>query len=133
MFVSMCQPNRTEPKQFAYPTGVPEPKKLFVRNLEKHVSEAALRTLFGQYGTVTTVRLVTFRNGMPKGNAYIEFATEEEASRALTATDGLTVGDKQISVAISCPPRKEDPHGFGAPPHFGGKGGNKQGNFSGPP
>ncbi|VDL99314.1 unnamed protein product [Schistocephalus solidus] len=143
MFVSMCHPNRSEPKQFAYSTGVPEPKKLFVRNLEKHVSEAALRTLFSQmfylylfafqHGTVTNVRLVTFRNGMPKGHAYVEFATEEEASRALTATDGLTVGNKQISVAISNPPRKEEPHAAGGPPHFGGKGGSKMDNLSGPP
>ncbi|BHF77931.1 Squamous cell carcinoma antigen recognized by T-cells 3 [Sparganum proliferum] len=134
MFVSVCQPNRSESKQFAHSTGVPEPKKLFVRNLEKHVSEAALRTLFSQHGTVTTVRLVTFRNGMPKGHAYVEFATEEEASRALTATDGLTVGNKQISVAISNPPRKAEPHASGAASHFGGsKGGSKTGNLSGPP
>ncbi|KAL7056596.1 hypothetical protein AAHC03_021036 [Spirometra sp. Aus1] len=134
MFVSVCQPNRSESKQFTYSTGVPEPKKLFVRNLEKHVSEAALRTLFSQHGTVTSVRLVTFRNGMPKGHAYVEFATEEEASRALTATDGLTVGNKQISVAISNPPRKTEPLASGAASHFGGnKGGSKTGNLSGPP
>lgn len=53
---------------------------------------------------MTSVRIATFRNGVPKGHAYVEFATEEEASRALVATDGVVFGSKAISVAISNPP-----------------------------
>lgn len=53
------------------------------------------------------MRLATFRSGAPKGHAYVEFATEEEASRALTATDGAQLGSKAISVAISNPPPRQ--------------------------
>ncbi|CDS41644.1 squamous cell carcinoma antigen [Echinococcus multilocularis] len=103
MFVSVCDTNRSK-SVFAYKTGVPEPNKLFVRNLDKVTTEEALRTFFGKHGRVTSVRIVTFRNGVPKGHAYVEFATEEEASRALVATDGVVFGSKAISVAISNPP-----------------------------
>lgn len=52
------------------------------------------------------MRVVTFRNGVPKGHAYVEFETEDEASRALVATDGVVFGSKAISVAISNPPTR---------------------------
>ncbi|KAL5102982.1 Squamou cell carcinoma antigen recognized by T-cell 3 [Taenia crassiceps] len=103
MFVSVCDTNRSK-SSFAYKTGMPEPNKLFVRNLDKVTTEEALQTFFSKHGRVTSVRIVTFRNGMPKGHAYVEFATEEEASRALVATDGVVFGSKAISVAISNPP-----------------------------
>ncbi|VDD83521.1 unnamed protein product [Mesocestoides corti] len=107
MFVSVCETNRKAgTKAFAYSTGGPEPKKLFVRNLDKQVREEALKTFFGKYGQVTGVRIATFRNGVPKGLAYVEFATEDEASRALVATDGVVIGSKAISVAISNPPQR---------------------------
>ncbi|KAM3183276.1 hypothetical protein ACTXT7_010667 [Hymenolepis weldensis] len=119
MFVSVCDTTRSKTSGFHYSTGVPEPKKLFVKNLDKVVSEEALKTFFSQHGNVVSVRLATFRNGEPKGHAYVEFATEEEASRALTATDGAQLGSKSISVAISNPPPR--PSGGGGqqsyPPH----------------
>nr|CDS27729.1 squamous cell carcinoma antigen [Hymenolepis microstoma] len=111
MFVSVCDTNRSKTSGFHYSTGFPEPKKLFVKNLDKVVSEEALKTFFGQHGKVVSVRLATFRNGVPKGHAYVEFATEEEASRALTATDGAQIGSKAISVAISNPPPRSNGSG----------------------
>lgn len=61
------------------------------------------------------VRLATFRNGVPKGNAYVEFATEEDASKALVATDGVTFGGEfPIEVAISNPPPRSEADPFGA-------------------
>ncbi|THD24534.1 Squamous cell carcinoma antigen recognized by T-cells 3 [Fasciola hepatica] len=105
MFVSRCDPTRAKTDgAFRYQAGRAEPQKLFVRNLDKHVTKDALQTLFGQHGTVVDVRLATYRNGTPKGHAYVEFATANEASRALIATDGLLVGSKEIAVAISNPP-----------------------------
>ncbi|TPP66366.1 Squamous cell carcinoma antigen recognized by T-cells 3 [Fasciola gigantica] len=105
MFVSRCDPTRAKTDgAFRYQAGRAEPQKLFVRNLDKNVTKDALQTLFGQHGTVVDVRLATYRNGTPKGHAYVEFATANEASRALIATDGLLVGSKEIAVAISNPP-----------------------------
>ncbi len=53
---------------------------------------------------------------MPKGHAYVEFATEEEASKALVATDGAV-----ISVAISNPPARSTEGGQASSSGQGGR------------
>ncbi|VEL36467.1 unnamed protein product [Protopolystoma xenopodis] len=120
MFVSICDTTgkMRGPTAFSFSGGL-EPNKLFVKNLDKKVTKNALMTIFGQaisllnciffhspfyYGQLVDVRISTFRDGSPKGHAYIEFLTPDEASRALVATDGLLVGDSMLSVAISNPP-----------------------------
>ena len=45
-------------------------------------------------------RIVTYKNGKSKGIAYVEFEDEASASKALIQTDGMLIGDFQISVAI---------------------------------
>lgn len=72
-----------------------------------------LEKLYKIYGALKDIRLVTYRNGHSKGLAYVEFQDKDSASKALLATDGMTVEDKIISVAISQPPERkkgtEDP------------------------
>lgn len=48
--------------------------------------------------------MVTYRNGHSKGLAYVEYLDEGDAAKALLATDGMKIGDKEINVAISQPP-----------------------------
>lgn len=50
MYVSVCNTNRSRGAQSGRPsrTTGPEPKKLFVRNLDKQVREDALKTFFGK-------------------------------------------------------------------------------------
>ncbi|KAF7232693.1 hypothetical protein EG68_08972 [Paragonimus skrjabini miyazakii] len=104
MFVSQCDPTRTKVSGFHYTVGRQEPQKLFVRNLDRHVTKQTLEQIFGEHGKVVSVRLACYRNGAPKGHAYIEFSNANEASRALIATDGLLLQSKRIAVAISNPP-----------------------------
>ncbi|CAH8589665.1 unnamed protein product [Heterobilharzia americana] len=104
MFVSICDPSKVKSVGFKYTVGKKEPEKLFVRNLDKNVKSEDLEKLFKQYGEVVSIRLATYRNGVPKGHAYIEFSNANDASKALVATDGLKFGSKLISVAISEPP-----------------------------
>lgn len=68
-----------------------------------------LENIFKAYGQLKDVRLVTYRNGHSKGLAYVEFADQSSASKALLATDGMTIADKIISVAISQPPERKKP------------------------
>ena len=63
--------------------------------------------MFEAYGALKDVRLVTYRNGHSKGLAYVEFVDETCAAKALLATDGMTIQDKVISVAISQPPQRK--------------------------
>lgn len=48
-----------------------------------------------------------FRNGKSKGLAYVEFEDEQSASKALIQTDGMLIGENQIAVAISNPPKRK--------------------------
>ncbi|KAF5394930.1 Squamous cell carcinoma antigen recognized by T-cells 3, partial [Paragonimus heterotremus] len=114
MFVSQCDPTRTKVSGFHYTVGRQEPQKLFVRNLDRHVTKQTLEQIFGEHGKVVSVRLACYRNGAPKGHAYVEFSNANEASRALIATDGLLLQSKRIAVAISNPPVRKSA-AFGTP------------------
>lgn len=74
MFVSRCNPDRSQ-ASFRFAGGL-EPTKLFVRNLPLTITQQAVETIFAQYGKLRAVRLVTFRNGRPKGIAYVEYESE---------------------------------------------------------
>ncbi|KAH3887201.1 squamous cell carcinoma antigen recognized by T-cells 3-like [Dreissena polymorpha] len=95
---------------FKYATSL-EKNKLFVKNLPFTCTEDVIRTMFSEHGEVRSVRLVTYRSGASKGLAYVEFADEHSASQALLKTDGLMVGEHEISVAISNPPSRGTPMG----------------------
>ncbi|CAH8617357.1 Squamous cell carcinoma antigen recognized by T-cells 3 [Schistosoma haematobium] len=107
MFVSICDPSRLKSCGFKYTVGKKEPEKLFVRNLDKAVKNEDLEKLFKQYGNIVSIRLATYRNGVPKGHAYIEFTNADDASKALVATNGLEFRNKILSVSISEPPVRD--------------------------
>ena len=52
---------------------------------------------------------MTFKSGKSKGLAYVDFEDEPSASKALIQTDGMLIGEHQISVAISNPPKRKKP------------------------
>lgn len=104
MFVSRCDPEKDRPSGFRFAAGKEEPEKLFVRNINKTVTKEDLKKLFCEYGTLVDIRLATYRNGSPKGHAYIEFKTADDASRALVHTDNIEFHGRKLSVAISNPP-----------------------------
>ncbi|XP_067679944.1 squamous cell carcinoma antigen recognized by T-cells 3-like [Haliotis asinina] len=110
MFVSKCEDRsttKTKP-QFKFATEI-EKNKLFVKGLPFTCNKEAVTNIFNQHGKLKDVRLVTYRNGMSKGIAYVEFETEDEAAQAVMKTDGLQVGEHTITVAISNPPPRKQP------------------------
>ncbi|KAJ8676580.1 hypothetical protein QAD02_012367 [Eretmocerus hayati] len=107
MFISRCDPDKTSrTPQFKYKTEL-EKNKLFVKGLSPSTSKEDLEEIFKVHGTLKDVRIVTYRNGHSKGLAYVEFEDENSASKALVATDGMTIADKVVSVAISQPPQRK--------------------------
>jgi RNA recognition motif-containing protein len=86
--------------------------KLYVGNLSYSTTEDALRTLFFQAGTVSSVALIKDRDsGQSKGFAFVEMSTQAEAQKAITMFNGYNMGDRELRVSIA-KPREE--HG-GAP------------------
>ncbi|KHJ77769.1 hypothetical protein OESDEN_22611, partial [Oesophagostomum dentatum] len=62
---------------------------------------------FSVFGKVKAVRIVTHISGKPKGVAYVEFETEEDAQKALEAPE-IVLLERKLHVALSNPPRKPD-------------------------
>ncbi|KAL7304842.1 hypothetical protein TKK_0002651 [Trichogramma kaykai] len=107
MFISRCDPDKTSRGPiFKYKTEL-EKNKLFVKGLPPSTTKEQLEEIFKVHGNLKDVRIVTYRNGHSKGLAYVDFENEVDAGKALVATDGMTIEDKVISVAISQPPQRK--------------------------
>ncbi|XP_054004935.1 squamous cell carcinoma antigen recognized by T-cells 3-like [Hylaeus anthracinus] len=107
MFVSRCDPNKTtRTPGFKYSQSL-EKNKLFIKGLPVTTTKEELEEIFKVHGPLKEVRIVTYRNGHSKGLAYVEYEDEATAAKALLATDGMKIGDKIISVAISQPPERK--------------------------
>ncbi|CAL1544489.1 unnamed protein product [Lymnaea stagnalis] len=110
MFVSRCE-DRTvakQPPQFKFPTQL-EKNKLFVKGLPFTVTKEDVEAIFKEHGKIKEIRMVTYRNGSPKGIAYVEYEDEQSAGQAVLKTDGLVIGEHTVSVAISNPPERKTP------------------------
>lgn len=75
-------------------------KRLFVGNISWDTSEETLRLAFSQDGrTVKDVHVVTDRDsGRPRGFAFVEMGTEQEAQAAREALDGVEIDGRTIRV-----------------------------------
>ena len=74
-------------------------RKLYVGNLPYDTDEAAVRSLFGAYGSVESVHLPTDKmTGRPRGFAFVEMGTSEEAEAAISGANGQNVGGRSLTV-----------------------------------
>ena len=74
--------------------------RLYVGNLPFSVDENQLRDLFAQNGReVSEVKLVTDRDtGRPRGFAFVEMATSEQADAAIRQLNGYEFGGRALTV-----------------------------------
>jgi RNA recognition motif-containing protein len=95
--------------------------KVFVGNLNFDTTADELRELFSQAGRVVDVAVPPDRNtGRPRGFAFVEFATGEEASAAIERFDGQELAGRTLRVNEA----GERPAGSKPQrPSFGGGGG----------
>jgi cold-inducible RNA-binding protein len=113
-------------------------KRLYVGNLPYDTDEASLREAFSQGGgTVERVHIVLDRETQrPRGFAFVEMATDEQAKAAMAAMDGAMFGTRNLRVteAEERRPGPGGPGGFGGPRPGGGFGGPRPagGGFGGP-
>ncbi|RUS77540.1 hypothetical protein EGW08_014694 [Elysia chlorotica] len=110
MFVSRCE-DRSVVKsapQFKYANKM-EKNKLFIKGLPFTITRDALETIFKEHGNIKDIRMVTYRNGSPKGIAFVEYENEASASQAVMKTNGLQIREHIISVDISNPPERKTP------------------------
>ena len=73
--------------------------KVFVGNLDFNTTKTEVQTLFAEAGEVRDVYLPTDReSGRPRGFAFVEFATEEQAAAAITKFNGYQMGGRTLRV-----------------------------------
>jgi len=96
--------------------------KLYVGNLAYSVRDESLQSAFGQYGTVTSAKVMMDREtGRSKGFGFVEMGSDAEAQAAINGMNGQPLEGRPI-VVNEARPREERPGGFG-----GGGGGRSGG------
>lgn len=75
---------------------------IYVGNLSFDVTEEQIRELFGAYGTVENIKLITDREtGRPRGFGFVEMASGgNEAIQALNEKD---LGGRALTVNLARP------------------------------
>jgi RNA recognition motif-containing protein len=100
--------------------------RIYVGNLPFSSTEDELREFFSQHGAVTSAAIVIDREtGRPRGFGFVEMANDEEARKAIAATNGQQLGGRPL-VVNEAKPREAGGGGRGG---FGGGGG--RGGFGG--
>ena len=98
-------------------------RRLYVGNLSYETTELDLRDAFGKVGTVAEVKVVSDREtGRPRGFAFVEMSTDEEAQRAITELNEYQLGGRGLTVNEARP----KPAGGGGGGGFGGGGGSRR-------
>jgi cold-inducible RNA-binding protein len=73
--------------------------KLYVGNLSFNTTEAALRTAFEQFGTVSDVYIANDREtGRPRGFGFVTLGTADEAKVAAEKMNGVELDGRTLTV-----------------------------------
>ena len=84
--------------------------RLFVGNLSYQTMENDLQDYFAQAGVVTSVNLMLDKvTGKSRGFAFIEFATPEEATKAVEQFHGKEFQGRALTVNIARPREERAP------------------------
>ena len=102
--------------------------KLYVGNLPYSVRDSDLEQAFGQFGAVTSAKVMMERDtGRSKGFGFVEMASDAEAQAAINGMNGQPLGGRSIVVNEARPMEPRPPRTGG----FGGGGGGFGGGRSG--
>jgi RNA recognition motif-containing protein len=95
---------------------------IYVGNLSYKAEEKHLLEIFGQFGEVSTVKIVSDREtGRSKGFGFVEMPDDDEAYQAISQLNQTLVMGRPIVVNEAKPREKR-------PSSFGGGGGNRYKN-----
>src|SRR6187402_2305621 len=104
--------------------------KLYVGNLPYQVRDSDLEQAFGQFGSVTSAKVMMEREtGRSKGFGFVEMGSDAEAQAAINGMNGQSLEGRAI-VVNEARPREDRPGGFGGGGGYGGGGGGGGGGRS---
>jgi RNA recognition motif-containing protein len=112
--------------------------KLYVGNLPYSVRDSDLEQSFGQFGAVTSAKVMMERDtGRSKGFGFVEMASDAEAQAAIEGMNGQPLGGRSLVVnearpmEARRPPRSGGGFGGGGGGGYGGGGGGGYGGGGG--
>ena len=99
--------------------------KLYVGNLPYSVRDGDLEQAFGQFGAVTSAKVMMERDtGRSKGFGFVEMGSDAEAQAAINGMNGQPLGGRSVVVNEARPMEAR-------PPRSGGYGGGGGGGYGG--
>ena len=106
--------------------------KLYVGNLPYTVRDEDLQQSFGQFGAVTSAKVMMERDtGRSKGFGFVEMGNDAEAQAAIAGMNGQPLGGRSVVVNEARPMEARPPRtggGFGGGGGgYGGGGGDRSG------
>ena len=104
--------------------------KLYVGNLPYQVRDSDLEQAFGQFGQVTSAKVMMEREtGRSKGFGFVEMGSDAEAQAAIEGMNGQSMGGRSVVVNEARPMENRPPRSGGG--GFGGGGGGYGGGGGG--
>ncbi|HSI52320.1 MAG TPA: RNA-binding protein [Ramlibacter sp.] len=100
--------------------------KLYVGNLPYSVRDSDLEQAFGQFGAVTSAKVMMERDtGRSKGFGFVEMGSDAEAQAAINGMNGQPLGGRSVVVNEARPMESRPPRtgGYGGGGGGGGYGG----------
>ena len=102
--------------------------KLYVGNLPYSVRDSDLEQSFGQFGAVTSAKVMMERDtGRSKGFGFVEMGSDAEAQAAIEGMNGAPLGGRSLVVNEARPMEPRPPRtgggGYGGGGREGGGGG----------
>jgi hypothetical protein len=102
--------------------------KLYVGNLPYSVRDGDLEQSFGQFGTVTSAKVMMERDtGRSKGFGFVEMGSDAEAQAAINGMNGQPLGGRSLVVNEARPMEPRPPRSGGGGYGGGGGGGGGYG------
>lgn len=103
--------------------------KLYVGNLPYSVRDQDLEQAFGQFGSVTSAKVMMERDtGRSKGFGFVEMGSDAEAQAAISGMNGQPLGGRSVVVNEARPMENRPRSGGGG---YGGGGGGYGGGGGG--
>ena len=103
--------------------------KLYVGNLPYSVRDEDLQQSFGQFGAVTSAKVMMERDtGRSKGFGFVEMGSDAEAQAAIAGMNGQPLGGRSVVVNEARPMEARPPRTGGG---FGGGSGGGGGGYGG--
>ena len=74
-------------------------KRLYIGNLSYSTTDAQLEELFAPHGQIESVSVITDRDtGRSRGFGFVEFASQESATKAVAALNGYMLDGRPLTV-----------------------------------